>query len=518
MDTQDETPDLSGEVQVLSHRAVFIGPYSTVYRGRLITDKQLVAIKVLNPIHGIPMNTIRRKVNRERWTWSQLHHPNILPLYGFADGEELFEPFGAFISPWCARGDMAQYLREHGPQAPLDERMNLWRGVVAGVEYLHLHAPNIVHGDLKPGNVLINDAGNAQICDFGLVKIFLEQGSTGMTTTTAHTGTERYLAYELIMGEESNPTMASDIYAVGCIGLELLFLEVPYSNRGRGLRWHLLDDMRSGMPPASRPVNLPDENEELWDLLLACWERTPYSRPSATALFESLEDALAIANLSGPQGSPRASAVKADQKDFLPHGSAATTPLSTIGDHLQSTMAILQLEHLEEVEDPHLSISNQEPVVSQAQNDQGHDGPSAVTSNSTFQSQPLQEKSVVSQDYQGPTSANADGIINLSTTGKEARKYFYTYTGTRDGDLPEHINPDDLVLSTSIVASGSGRNVPAEQSASLSLPMSATDPGTLVNEIPIPWASALDPQTVSSLPEAEIRRQTYVQSELPLPC
>jgi serine/threonine protein kinase len=59
----------------------------------------------------------------------------------------------------------------------------------------------------------------------GLVRIFLEEGSSGMTTTTYHTGTERYLAYELVIaGEEAIPTTASDVYAVGCIGLEVCFL------------------------------------------------------------------------------------------------------------------------------------------------------------------------------------------------------------------------------------------------------------------------------------------------------
>lgn len=55
-----------------------------------------------------------------------------------------------------------------------------------------------------------------------------------MTTTTHHTGTERYLAYELVAaGEEAIPTTASDIYAVGCIGLEVCF---PVTNRNR--RFH----------------------------------------------------------------------------------------------------------------------------------------------------------------------------------------------------------------------------------------------------------------------------------------
>lgn len=70
-------------------------------------------------------------------------------------------------------------------------------------------------------NILIDGDGNAQLCDFGLVRIYLEEGSTGLTTTSAHTGTDRYLAYELVMGKDNpSPTTSSDIYATGCIGLE----------------------------------------------------------------------------------------------------------------------------------------------------------------------------------------------------------------------------------------------------------------------------------------------------------
>jgi serine/threonine protein kinase len=117
--------------------------------------------------------------------------------------------------------------------------MRQWKGVVDGVVYLHDRSPSIVHGDLKPvraststslvldppqtqGNVLIDDAGKPKICDFGLARILETISGSGLTTTSEHTGTTRYLAPELVTSEESvPPTLASDLYALGCLGLEV---------------------------------------------------------------------------------------------------------------------------------------------------------------------------------------------------------------------------------------------------------------------------------------------------------
>lgn len=75
---------------------------------------------------------------------------------------------------------------------------------------------------MKQGNVLIDDDGRPQICDFGLAHIFFDEPGSGLTTTTEHTGTERYLAPELVLGDiEAHPTTASDVYALGCLGLEV---------------------------------------------------------------------------------------------------------------------------------------------------------------------------------------------------------------------------------------------------------------------------------------------------------
>jgi serine/threonine protein kinase len=70
---------------------------------------------------------------------------------------------------------------------------------------------------------LIDNNNVPQLCDFGLISIYFEEGSTGMTTTSAYTGTDRYLAYELLLDADTAlPTTASDIFALACVGLEVV--------------------------------------------------------------------------------------------------------------------------------------------------------------------------------------------------------------------------------------------------------------------------------------------------------
>ncbi|KIM28488.1 hypothetical protein M408DRAFT_142801 [Serendipita vermifera MAFF 305830] len=169
------------------------------------------------------------------------------------------------------------------------------KDVVSGVSYLHSFNPVLVHGDLKPRNVLIDEGGRAQICDFGLSRIFVEEGNSGMTTTSIHTGTERYLAYELVVcGDEAHPTTASDIHAMGCIGLEFIFLQMPYSNRKKNFRGVIYSDIKAGIPPANPPIDIPPISGSPWTLLAECWDQDPTKRPDASQVLGKLEALLEI--------------------------------------------------------------------------------------------------------------------------------------------------------------------------------------------------------------------------------
>ncbi|KIM21069.1 hypothetical protein M408DRAFT_333662 [Serendipita vermifera MAFF 305830] len=282
--------DLTGQIRLLDRRPIFTGSYSQVYRGKFRNED--VAIKVIKAVSNTSLTTMRRKVNREREVWAALSHPNILPFYGFAE-DAVFEPYGALISPWCQYGDASYFFNQYGSVLTVPQKIALWKGAIAGVSYLHSHKPLLVHGDIKPSNILIDQYGRAILCDFGLVRIFLDEGSSGMTTTTAHTGTERYLAPELVTGEEMEyPTTASDVYALGCIGLEFVFDRKVYAHRKHNLRGCLIDDIASGMAPAEEPSNITTETTDSWEIIQACWNPDPNSRPLAWQMFETLSSPL----------------------------------------------------------------------------------------------------------------------------------------------------------------------------------------------------------------------------------
>ncbi|KAG8812646.1 hypothetical protein FRC17_001921 [Serendipita sp. 399] len=208
---EDGVPDLTGSVRLLSRIPVFSGTYSSVYQGTW--QGHHVAVKMIRAVGSL--KATRRKFRREAKVWSRLSHPNILLLYGLCMDED-FGAFGALISPkWCKNGNSAECVREIEDPA---KRIRLYIGVANGVRYLHEHT--LIHGDLKPANILIDDDGSARLCDFGLARL-MQEHDTGMTTTTAHTGTVRYLAQELVVADNAKPTTETDCHALGCIGLEV---------------------------------------------------------------------------------------------------------------------------------------------------------------------------------------------------------------------------------------------------------------------------------------------------------
>lgn len=163
-------------------------------------------------------------------------------------------------------------------------------------------APYLTSGQ---GNVLIDEDGTPRICDFGLVRVFFDQTGTGLTTTSEHTGTARYLAPELITEVNVPPTFGSDVYALGSLGLEVrpvpsfkpaiiigfqfVYLQKPYANHANNLRGQIYQDLRRGLPPAMTQPKLEWPSHRVWPLLSHCWTADPASRPSVLTIRRNLQ-------------------------------------------------------------------------------------------------------------------------------------------------------------------------------------------------------------------------------------
>lgn len=157
-DWEELVPNLSGQLAPISIRTHMRGGYADVFqsswKGQKVAVKKIMAVNHLE--------SMRRKIRREAIIWLKLDHPNVLPLLGFADDED-FQPFGAFISPWCDNGNSEQYIEKFKDSLDFDSRLKLILGTAEGVGYLHTRNPPLVHGDIKPANVLIDRFGTPKL-------------------------------------------------------------------------------------------------------------------------------------------------------------------------------------------------------------------------------------------------------------------------------------------------------------------------------------------------------------------
>ncbi|KAK7018213.1 TKL/TKL-ccin protein kinase [Favolaschia claudopus] len=195
------------------------GANSNVYRGnwRMPNGYRIrIALKIIRYSED-NIDQVDRRLRREAKIWKMLKHENILPFIGLCED---LAPWPVLLSPYCEFGHVGNYIKNH----PDDDRPKLAYGVACGLQYIHEN--DVVHGDLKVQNVVVNDQRIPCICDFGFSKIVDRPGFT-----TRSVGTVPYLAPELlfIFGEDAREerarrtTQSSDIYAFGLLILEVRF-------------------------------------------------------------------------------------------------------------------------------------------------------------------------------------------------------------------------------------------------------------------------------------------------------
>ncbi|OCH85624.1 kinase-like protein [Obba rivulosa] len=266
---------LPGSVRKLSEKAIARGGFSDVFKG--LYEGKEVALKVIRPQERESTDVRHAKMfTREAVIWKRLQHPNVLPFHGI--DTTLFPSQTTLVSDWMPRGHVRDYLRKN-PQA---NRLRLILDVVEGLVYLH--GLDIIHGDLKSMNILVDHQHVARIADFGLTN--LNYHSQMVSRTAAEVGTVRWSAPELIDPPSSGstiPTRQSDIYALAMVMWEMSTGMIPFheSTREATVIHRVMSAKRPLRPKAS---DAPDLSDELWSLIERCWGQDWQFRPDAPSV------------------------------------------------------------------------------------------------------------------------------------------------------------------------------------------------------------------------------------------
>ncbi len=261
------------------HEPVGTGAFSMTYRATDTILHRPVAVKVLRRDFASHENYAAR-FEREATSAAKIHHPNVVPI--FDTGIEGDVPF--IVMQFVEGPTLREYVRNDGPLT-VEESVNIVRQTLQGLKAIH--AQGIVHRDVKPQNILLDDGMVAKLTDFGVAFVSKDAELTeaGMTV-----GTAAYMAPEQATGETVGP--AADIYSTGVILYELLTGRLPFpgDNPVQVMYRHV-----SEIPPQPRRYNkyIPVQLEAVVVKSLA---KIPSDRyPTAEAMQNALSSQVASA-------------------------------------------------------------------------------------------------------------------------------------------------------------------------------------------------------------------------------
>jgi serine/threonine-protein kinase len=251
------------------------GGQGVVYRARQKSLNRTVALKVIGLGHWATEGHLKR-FRREAEAAASLDHSGIVPVY------EVGERDGCcYFSMKLVEGGHLDDVSKREPM-PIRRAVELIGKVARTVHYAHEH--NILHRDIKPGNILLDQKGEPHLTDFGLARL-VETEST-VTRTLEVLGTPSYMAPEQAVGNNSAVGTASDVYGLGAVLYQLLTGHPPFAG---GTTYETIKLLLDTEPRQPRLWNSKIDRD-LSTICLKCLEKDPKRRYfSALALAEDLE-------------------------------------------------------------------------------------------------------------------------------------------------------------------------------------------------------------------------------------
>ncbi|WP_437819500.1 protein kinase domain-containing protein [Sorangium sp. So ce1078] len=246
------------------------GGLGSVYRARPVAGGGEVAVKVFR--HGLD-ETAARRFARETGVLARLRHESIVAMldHGVLDDGR------PYLVTELVAGEQLDARQRRAPIS-LEEAVELVRHIAEALAYVH--AQGAVHGDLKPSNVMVTQAGRPVLLDFGLAGPI---GTSTLTSTGMIAGTPGYMAPEAIMGKAREP--AVDVFALGMVAYELLCGRPPFESSS--ILHVLMSILQSEPdPPSTWNPTLP---RELDGIVLGALHKDAAQRPTASELAAAFQ-------------------------------------------------------------------------------------------------------------------------------------------------------------------------------------------------------------------------------------
>lgn len=252
------------------------GGMANVYLARDIILERDVAVKVLRLDFANDEQFIKR-FRREAQAATSLNHEHIVSIYDIGEEEGVYY----IVMEYVRGATLKQYIQQYAP-LPVEQALRIMDQLTSAIA--HAHENGIIHRDIKPQNILLDEDGNVKVTDFGIA---VAMSGTTITQTNSVLGSVHYLSPEQARGGIA--TEKSDIYSLGVVMFELVTGRLPFSGESAVsiVLKHLQEET-----PSPKDWN-PEIPQSVENIILKAMAKDPFYRyPSAQEMNEDIRTAL----------------------------------------------------------------------------------------------------------------------------------------------------------------------------------------------------------------------------------